>query len=243
MPSLSTDTAPLDPITATVAPNPPDGAWSCFVAAIYDPFLALGEHRGMRERRRRLLRRARGRVLEIGAGTGLNLAHYPDDVEELILSEPAEPMARRLERRLRHSGVEGSVLRSDAEALPVATASIDTVVSTMVLCTVPNPVAALDEIRRVLRPDGRLLFCEHVRSDSERSLRWQERLAGPWKAFADGCRCNQETLGLIAQALRIEHLEREQWRGMPGLIRPLIVGEALTTTRATTTRASGVRSD
>ena len=226
MPPTNTDTAALNTLRTTTAPNRPRGIWSRFVATIYDPFLALGERRGMHERRRRLLGRARGTVLEIGAGTGLNLAHYPDDLEELVLSEPIDPMARRLELRLHRSGVRGSVLRAGAEALPVATDSIDTVVSTMVLCTVPDPEAALDEIRRVLRPDGRLLFCEHVRSDSNRRSRWQERLAGPWKAFADGCRCNQETLGMIERTLRIERLERAEWRGMPGLVRPLIVGEA-----------------
>jgi len=226
MPPTSTDPAALNRLNTTTAPTPPRGIWSRFVAAIYDPFLALGERRGMRDRRRRLLRGARGRVLEIGAGTGLNLAHYPGEIDELLLTEPVDPMARRLESRLRRSGVRGSVLRAGAEALPVAAGSIDTVVSTMVLCTVPDPEAALDEIRRVLRPDGRLLFCEHVRSDSNRLSRWQERLAGPWEAFADGCRSNQETLGLIERTLRIERLEREEWRGMPGLVRPLIVGEA-----------------
>jgi SAM-dependent methyltransferase len=165
-------------------------------------------------------------VLEIGAGTGLNLAHYPDPLDELLLSEPVDPMARRLESRLRRSGVCGRVLRAGAEALPVATGSVDTVVSTLVLCTVPDPAAALEEIRRVLRPDGRLLFCEHVRSDASRLSRRQERLARPWEAFADGCRCNQETLALIERSLRIERLERQEWRGMPGLVRPLIVGEA-----------------
>ena len=219
---------PAMPPTSTdpTAPTRPRGIWSRLVAAIYDPFLALGERRGMRERRRCLLRGARGTVLEIGAGTGLNLAHYAGGLDELLLSEPLEPMARRLESRLRRSGVGGRVLRAGAEALPVATGSIDTVVSTMVLCTVPDPEAALAEIRRVLRPGGRLLFCEHVRSDSNRRARWQERLAGPWEAFADGCRCHQDTLGLIERTLRIEHLEREEWRGMPGLVRPLIVGEA-----------------
>jgi SAM-dependent methyltransferase len=121
----------------------PRGIWSQFVAAIYDPFLALGERRGMRERRLRLLRRARGQVLEIGAGTGLNLAHYPGELDELLLSEPVDAMARRLESRLRRSGAGATVLRAGAEALPVATGSIDTVVSTMVLCTVPDPEAAL----------------------------------------------------------------------------------------------------
>jgi SAM-dependent methyltransferase len=226
MPPTSTDTAALNTLRPAAALYRPRGTWSRFVAAIYDPFVALGERRGMDERRRRLLARARGRVLEIGAGTGLNLAHYPDELEELVLSEPSAPMARRLESRLDRSDVRGSVLRAGAEALPVATDSIDTVVSTLVLCTVPDPEAALEEIRRVLRPGGRLLFCEHVRDDSTRRARWQERLARPWKAFADGCRCNQETLGLIERVLRITRLEREEWRGMPGLVRPLIMGEA-----------------
>jgi ubiquinone/menaquinone biosynthesis C-methylase UbiE len=202
-------------------------AWSRIVAAIYDPFLALGERRGMRERRQSLLRGATGTVLEIGAGTGLNVAHYPAGLDELVLIEPVEPMARRLERRLGRSRVHGRVLRASADSLPLGTDSIDTVVATLVLCTVPDPEAALGEIRRVLRPGGRLLFCEHVRSDSNRRSRWQERLARPWEAFADGCRCNQETLGLIERALRIERLEREEWRGMPGLVRPLIVGSAI----------------
>ena len=223
MPRTSTDSATLDLAPARALPG-----WSWLVAASYDSFLAVGELRGMRRRRRRLLRAARGRVLEIGAGTGLNLAHYPDGLEELVLSEPVEPMARRLESRLRRSGVRGRVLRAGAEALPLADDSVDTVVSTLVLCTVPDPEAALDEIRRVLRPGGRLLFCEHVRSDSERLARWQRRLAGPWEAFADGCRCDQQTLGLIEAALHIEHLERDEWRGMPALVRSLIAGEART---------------
>lgn len=226
MPPTTTDTAALNTLRTTTATSRPSAIWARFGASIYDPFVALGEHRGMHERRRRLLGQARGRVLEIGAGTGLNLAHYPDELEELVLSEPVEPMARRLESRLQRSGVRGSVLRAGAEALPLATDSVDTVVSTLVLCTVPDPEAALEEIRRVLRPDGRLLFVEHVRSDSKRLSRWQERLAGPWEAFASGCRCDQDTLGLIEQALRIERHEHEEWRGMPGLVRPLIVGEA-----------------
>ena len=144
--------------------------WSRFAATAYDPFLALGERRGLRERRRRLLMHARGTVLEIGAGTGLNLEHYPSGLDALLLTEPSEPMARRLEARLRRSGRRGRVERAGAEALPVATGSVDTVVATLVLCTVPDPGAALAEIRRVLRPDGRLLFIEHVRLQAEHFL-------------------------------------------------------------------------
>jgi ubiquinone/menaquinone biosynthesis C-methylase UbiE len=200
--------------------------WSRLGAAIYDPFLALGERRGMRERRERLLRRATGTVLEIGAGTGLNLTHYPADLDDLVLTEPVDPMARRLESRLGRSGVHAKVVRAGAEAVPADAGSIDTVISTMVLCTVPDPEAALAEIARVLRPRGRLLFCEHVGAGSPRRARWQQRLARPWAAFADGCRCNQDTLAMIERVLKVERLERDEWRGMPGLVRPLIVGEA-----------------
>lgn len=206
---------------------PPEPTGSSFGAAIYDPFLTLAERAGMRERRRRLLASARGRVLEIGAGTGLNLDHYPAGVDELLLSEPAPPMAKRLSQRLSKSGLKGEVLDAKAERLPLPDASVDTVVSTMVLCTVGDPVGALAEIKRVLAPDGRLLFCEHVRSDSPRLERWQRRLAGPWAAFAEGCRCDQPTLELIRRELRIERLEHESWRRMPSLVRPLVLGEAV----------------
>jgi ubiquinone/menaquinone biosynthesis C-methylase UbiE len=110
--------------------------------------------------------------------------------------------------------------------VPLDAGSVDTVISTLVLCTVPDPEAALAEIVRVLRPGGRLLFCEHVSSGSPRRARWQHRLARPWAALADGCRCDQDTLALIERVLRIERLERDEWRGMPGLVRPLVVGEA-----------------
>ena len=205
----------------------PEPTGSRFSAAIYDPFLAFAERAGMRERRRNLLASARGRVLEIGAGTGLNLDQYPDDVDELLLSEPVPEMAKRLEKRLGESGRKGEVLDARAEKLPVPDASADTVVSTMVLCTVGDPVGALAEIKRVLKPDGRFLFCEHVRSDSPRLERWQRRLAGPWSGFAEGCRCDQPTLELIGRELEIKRVERENWRRMPSLVRPLVIGEAV----------------
>jgi ubiquinone/menaquinone biosynthesis C-methylase UbiE len=196
-------------------------------AALYERLMASTEEAGLRDIRAELLARAQGETLEIGAGTGLNLERYPPGVVELLLSEPAPPRAKRLSQRLIKSGRKGKVLDAKAEDLPLADGSVDTVVSTMVLCTVGDPVGALAEIRRVLAPDGRLLFCEHVRSDSPRLERWQRRLAGPWAAFAEGCRCDQPTLELIGNELRIERLERESWRRMPSLVRPLVIGEAV----------------
>ena len=195
-----------------------DSLWARVGALLYDPFLALGERRGMAAHRRALLADARGRVLEIGAGTGLNLPHYPEGVD-LVLTEPDPSMLRRLRRR-------SSVVAAPAEALPFADASFDVVVSTMVLCTVADPAAAVREMRRVLRPGGRLLFIEHVRADSPRLARWQDRLAAPWRTFAVGCHCNVRTLDLLAREFRLGPVRRDDWRGMPALVRPLAIGEA-----------------
>jgi SAM-dependent methyltransferase len=199
--------------------------WARLGAQIYDPFLALAERRGMASRRRALLAGARGRVLELGAGTGLNLEHYPAELDELVLTEPEPAMRARLERRLARSGRAATIVAAPAEALPFADGAFDTVVSTLVLCTVRNPDAAVREVRRVLAPGGRLLFAEHVRAASPRLARWQDRLAGPWAAFAQGCRCNVSTDTLLARELHLRRVERDRWRGMPALVHPLIVGE------------------
>jgi ubiquinone/menaquinone biosynthesis C-methylase UbiE len=160
--------------------------WQRLSAVLYDPFFWLAERAGLAARRRALVQQARGRVLEIGAGTGLNLRHYADDAD-LVLSEPDAAMADRLRRRVAGRQRPATVVLAPAEALPFADGEFDTVVSTLVLCTVPDQAAALREIRRVLRPGGRLLFMEHIRSESPRWARWQDRLNTPWRAFAEGC--------------------------------------------------------
>jgi ubiquinone/menaquinone biosynthesis C-methylase UbiE len=200
-----------------------------FSALAYDPFLSRGERRGMRARRAALLRDARGRVLEIGAGTGLNVEHYPTDLDELVLAEPIAAMADLLRRRLAADGRAATVVEAPAEQLPFADASFDTVVSTMVLCTVEDPHAAIDEIVRVLQPGGSLLFVEHVRStDSQRLARWQDRLEAPWRVFAAGCHPNRDTLGLLSESsLRVEPVDAGRWDGMPAIVRPLVSGRAV----------------
>jgi SAM-dependent methyltransferase len=190
-------------------------------ALLYDPVLALGERRGMAARRRTLLRGLGGRVLEVGAGTGLNLPHYPAGVD-LVLTEPDPAMAARLRRR---AGAV-PVLAAGAESLPFADGAFDAVVSTMVLCTVGDPAASIRELRRVLAPDGRLVFIEHVRAEARRLARWQDRLARPWRAVAAGCRCNQPTLELLRAAGLSVHAHEARWHGMPALVHPLVVGEA-----------------
>jgi SAM-dependent methyltransferase len=208
--------------------SPPEAKGSRFSALIYDPFLWLGERAGMAERRRRVLSSARGRVLELGAGTGLNLPHYPDRLERLVLAEPEEHMAARLERRRSELGPQAEVVSAPAEALPFEDGTFDTVVSTMVRCTVADPERALAEVRRVLAPGGTLLFIEHVRSDEERLARWQDRLRGPWESFADGCVCNRRTLELLrGQGFDVTVSERGAWRRMPPIVRPLVAGRAV----------------
>src|SRR3954452_25441840 len=131
--------------------------WERVFAAGYDRFMAGAEKAGLHDMRRELLATARGRTLEIGAGTGANVELYPAAVTELVLAEPAEPMARRLEAK--HP--QATVVHAPAEELPFEDDSFDTVVSTLVLCTVVDPDRAIGEIARVLKPDGQLLLLEH----------------------------------------------------------------------------------
>ena len=204
-----------------------DATWGRAFAALYDRGLAGTEDAGLREMRRRLLATARGRVIEVGAGTGVNLDLYPAAVEELVLTEPDPHMARRLRARLAGSGREAAVAEAPAEALPFPEASFDTAVATLALCTIPDPPAALAELARVLKPGGRLLFLEHVRSREPRLARWQDRLERPWRFLGDGCHCNRDTLAAIAASpLQVEEVEHGEVPKAPPIVRPLIQGAA-----------------
>jgi ubiquinone/menaquinone biosynthesis C-methylase UbiE len=201
--------------------------WGRVFAAGYDTFMAGTEKAGLASHRKKLLDRARGRVLEIGGGTGANLPFYGDEVGEVVFTEPEEPMARRLERKLADSSVPARVVRAAAEELPFEDASFDVVVSTLVLCTVNDPPRALAEIHRVLKPEGKLLFVEHVRSDSAKLARWQDRLNGINKRVGHGCNCNRRTLENIEGAgFSIEDIEHDRLPKAPPFVRPLIVGAA-----------------
>ena len=148
-------------------------------AAMYDRMSKGTEEAGLGDLRAALLSQASGRVLEIGAGTGRNLQFYGQDVE-LTLVEPSEPMARRLEQRLRERSGPVEVVRAPAEALPFEDGEFDVVVSTLVLCAVDDQAGALAEARRVLKPDGTLLFIEHLRSDEPKLARMRSaRRASP----------------------------------------------------------------
>jgi SAM-dependent methyltransferase len=209
-----------------VQASAPSAAWLRIFALAYDPFLWLGEIAGMSRRRSTLLSGARGRVVEIGAGTGLNIARYPDGITELELIEPEPAMRRRLARRLQRHGRVARIVDAPAERLPLADGSVDTVVSTLVLCTVDDPERALREIARVLRPDGQLFFIEHVRASSRFLAACQDNLLQPWRHFAGGCRCNRPTVELMRACGFAVAADDVVWRGMPPIVRPLMVGRA-----------------
>jgi ubiquinone/menaquinone biosynthesis C-methylase UbiE len=194
---------------------------------MYDRMTAAVENAGLRAHRERLLGGARGRVLEIGAGTGHNLPFYPERVEAITVTEPEAPMARRLAQKIREQPRAIELVQAPAEQLPLGDAQFDTVVSTLVLCTVVDQARALRELRRVLKPGGRLLFIEHVRSDDAGLAKWQDRLNGINKVVAHGCNCNRETVDAIrAAGFTITSLERHQLPKAPPFVRPLVVGVA-----------------
>src|SRR5262245_15642672 len=196
-------------------------------ACMYDRMTASVEAAGMRAHRERLLGGARGRVLEIGAGTGANLPFYREGVEAITVAEPEAPMARRLAKKIQEQRRAIELVQAPAEQLPLGDAQFDTVVSTLVLCTVVDQPRALRELRRVLKPGGRLLFIEHVRSDDAKLAKWQDRLNGFNKVVAHGCNCNRSTVDAIrAAGFSITSLERHQLAKAPPFVRPLVVGTA-----------------
>jgi ubiquinone/menaquinone biosynthesis C-methylase UbiE len=204
-----------------------DATWGRLFAALYDRSLRATEEGGLRQLRRELLARAGGRVVELGAGTGVNLDLYPEEVEDLVVVEPDPHMAKRLRAKLAESGRAANVVEAPAERLPFEDASFDTAVATLVLCTVPDPAAVLAEATRVLKPGGRLLFVEHVRAQDPGLARWQDRLEKPWRFLGDGCHCNRDTVATIeASALRLEDVERSRMPKAPPIVTPLVRGSA-----------------
>jgi SAM-dependent methyltransferase len=181
----------------------------------------IGDHR------RRLLAGLTGRVLEVGAGTGLNFPHYPVTVTEVLAIEP-EPYLRRLAlAAARQAPAPIRVVDGTAEALPTPDGAVDTVVASLVLCSVADPDRALAEVGRVLRPGGSLRFYEHVRADDPRLARWQDRLERPWGWLVGGCHPNRDTVAAITAAgLRLVQLDRFDLRAMPPLARPHVLGVA-----------------
>ena len=199
-------------------------------AALYDRLLHGAEVAGLADRRHALLAGLEGEVLEIGAGTGLNLAHYPASVTRLVLVEPDPHMARRLRDRVatQPSPLATEVIEAPAESLPFGDDSFDAVVSTLVLCTVDSPQRAVLEIARVLRPGGRLRLLEHVRDpNSARRARVQDLLERPWGWLAGSCHPNRDTRATLdACGFDTTAVEDVEFDAAGPIVKPLIVGSA-----------------
>ena len=196
-------------------------------AAIYDTLAAREDRRGGAGLRSLLVAEAAGLTLEIGTGTGRCLPHYRA-ASHVVALEPDDEMRARAERRSGKARVPVEVVAGDALRLDYPDAAFDTVVAAWVLCTIPEPTMALAEIRRVLRPTGTLRFCEHVRAADPLLAKRQDRLARPWRWFARGCRCNQDTVSLMRQA-GFDVDERAEFLfepSSPAIVRPTVLGVA-----------------
>jgi ubiquinone/menaquinone biosynthesis C-methylase UbiE len=196
-----------------------------FFAWNYDRLIGKTEKACFAAYRARLLPTLKGDVIEIGGGTGANLSYYGDEVT-LTVTEPSKPMVSRLQGHAEAVRPGTKVLRAPAEDLPFEDDSFDTAVSTLVLCSVDDQPRALREIRRVLRPGGRFVFMEHVRSEEPKLARLQDRVNWLNKLVAH-CDCNRPTLDSIrAAGFSVEEVEHGTLEKAPPFVRPLVVGAA-----------------
>ncbi|HEY2778064.1 MAG TPA: class I SAM-dependent methyltransferase [Gaiellaceae bacterium] len=194
-------------------------------AAMYEKVGKGSEDAGLREERRQLLAGAEGETIEIGAGTGLNVPLYPARVTRLVLTEPDRHMRARLKGRVAEARPSAELVDAPVEQLPFADASFDTAVATLVLCSVADQQNALQEIARVLKPGGKLLFLEHVRSEDEKVARSQDRIRPVYNLF--GCNPNRSTLAAIeASVFTVEDVRHGEVPKAPKFERPMIVGTA-----------------
>jgi ubiquinone/menaquinone biosynthesis C-methylase UbiE len=198
-----------------------------FFAAVYDNQMRRSEKAGLTEMRKALAGNAAGAVLEIGAGTGANLAHYGTSVTSLTVTEPDVHMLKRLERHVDGEAPSAFALRAPAEDLPFEDGTFDVVVSTLVLCGVDDQPRAVREIRRVLRPGGQFLFLEHVRATDRKTAKKQDRMNWLNRAVVC-CDCNRPTLDTIEGAgFSVTSLEHTELPKAPSFARPAILGVAL----------------
>lgn len=203
---------------------------SYFMSFFYDKVMKSTEEACLIDWRKELLKDVQGKVLEIGAGTGASLALYPRDKNlELFLCEPDKNMRHQLVEKIKQSGKQNiTVLNSSAEAIDSENDSYDFVFLSLVCCSVKNADLALSEIKRVLKPEGKFIFIEHVAAKKGSGRRkWQDRLNGIWRLIAGNCHLNRETeKSIINAGFRIDEIKRESLRKAPPIVRPTIRGIA-----------------
>ncbi len=162
---------------------------------------------------------ASGTVLEVGAGSGLNIPFYAREVRQLYALDPSLELWRLALKRVARASFPVEFIQSSAESIPFDDETIDTVVTTWTLCTIPDPLKALTEMKRVLKPPGRLLFIEHGRSPDSRVVAWQDRLTPLWRRIAGGCHLNRRIDELILTAgFGIDLLETGYTQGPKPLV-------------------------
>nr|TXF83996.1 class I SAM-dependent methyltransferase [Alkalicoccus halolimnae] len=167
---------------------------------LYDPIMKPLELVMLTKVREKLLRPAYGKVLEIGSGTGLNFPYYPEAVVHVTALEPQRKLREKSLSRSLRSKTAIEVIEGEAEKLPFADNSFDTVVNTLVFCTIPDPEKALSEILRVAKPGATVLFYEHVRPPQKKLAVLFDKVTPAWKAVADGCHLNRDTEALIRRS-------------------------------------------
>ncbi|MBV6486657.1 MAG: Ubiquinone/menaquinone biosynthesis C-methyltransferase UbiE [Pseudorhodoplanes sp.] len=184
-----------------------------------DHVLPLLIHLSMRQRnlaayRARVVPAAQGRVLEIGIGSGLNLPYYGTAVEQIIGLDPSPKLLAMAREAARQTAIPLELIENSAETIPLYNRSIDTVVTTWTICSIPDVQRALGEMRRILKPGGRLLFVEHGRSPDAGVRRWQDRLTPVWRRIGGGCHLNRAISEMIeSTGFRIERVETGYMRG------------------------------
>ena len=199
------------------------------VTKFYDQTMRKVERLCLGRWRTELLENLDGEVLEIGAGTGVNLRYYSPQIKRLVLCEPDPAMRKQLEKRVQASGLHSAEISScTAESLDVPDASIDHLVSTLVFCSVADPRQAMQEAFRVLKPGGKLLFVEHVAARKNSNLYfWQQFCQPVWKRLACNCHLTRQTARLLEESGFKLELRHEVMQGAPSIAKPLIVGQAI----------------
>jgi ubiquinone/menaquinone biosynthesis C-methylase UbiE len=202
--------------------------FSWLMAQSYDWTMRKTEQRCLNQWREDLLRQATGDLLEIGAGTGSNLPHYPTSLSTITLSEPDPQMRRKLQQKLAaKNNREITVVNWNAEQINLPAQSLDTIVSSLVLCSVGNQQQTLTELHRVLRPGGQLLFLEHIIAAETKTVRWQKRIEPVWRLCSGNCHLTRDTANNIeAAGLKIEQLNEANIIDAPAILQRTVRGRA-----------------
>lgn len=198
------------------------------MAAVYDPWMRRVERDCLSAWRSELLDGLSGAVLEVGAGTGANLPHYPETLTQLVLAEPDRHMRRILKRQSLRYALPTEIADASAAELPYPDGAFDAVVATLVFCSVPDPQRALAEIRRILKPDGRLVFLEHVAAEGNPPRLFLQRMCQPaWRRLAGNCHLTRETHRTIEEAgFEFISFVRESLGTTLPIVRPCVRGVA-----------------